>query len=76
MYVIEKIQREIANGQGDASSQVLSRLANSLEEQEDFPLHELYGLSHAQFQLALELMQAWRLARHGVVPPAPNAASL
>lgn len=71
MYVFDKIRRELANGQDDASSQVLSKLASSLEQQESFPLHELYELSHAQFRLALELMQAWRLARYGV-PAAPT----
>ena len=65
MYAADKIRREIAGEEIYASGQVLSHLISALEHHEEFPLHELYDLSHAHFLLALELLQEWRLARHG-----------
>lgn len=64
MYIVEKIWKESAIEQNTASERILSRLMECLERQKEFPLHELYELSYAQFQLALELMWAWRLGRH------------
>ena len=71
MYAAEKIEREIARRETFVSGQVLARLMSALERHEEFPLHELYDLSHAHFQLALELLQEWRLARHcgHAIPP-------
>ncbi|WP_293750701.1 hypothetical protein [Limnohabitans sp. Rim8] len=30
----------------------------------DFPLHELYKLNASDFQLAMEILQEWRLDRY------------
>ncbi len=64
MYVVEKIRKEPSIKQDAASQRIMVRLMDCLEKQEDFPLHELYKLSHTEFKLALELLQAWRLGRH------------
>ena len=74
MYVADKIRREIAGHENHVSSQVLSRLMSALERHDEFPLHELYDLSYANFQLAMELLQSWRLARYGD-RPLPSATS-
>lgn len=65
MYAADKIHQELALHEASETGQVFSRLMSALEHDEVFPLHELYELSHAHFQLALELLQEWRLARHG-----------
>jgi hypothetical protein len=64
MYIFEKIRQEIADNQKDAGDEVLTRLMNALEQDEDFPIQELYGLSYSRFKIALDLLQEWRLLRH------------
>lgn len=78
MYVLEKIRRELENQRHSGSGRIFERLVNALEREEDFPLHQLYTLNYAQFQLAMELLNTWRLGRycHKAVPPdAPDAHS-
>ncbi len=71
MYAADKIHQELAKHESSISGQVFLRLMSALEHHEEFPLHELYELSYAHFQLALELLQEWRLARHSGHLPIP-----
>jgi hypothetical protein len=45
---------------------VLARLAVALADERDFPLAELYQLPLREFDLAIGLMQDWRLDRYYV----------
>jgi hypothetical protein len=64
MYIFEKIRQEIADSRKDAGDEVLTRLMNALEQDEDFPIQELYDLNYSRFKIALNLLQEWRLLRH------------
>jgi hypothetical protein len=64
MYIFEKIRQQIADHQKDAGDEALTRLMNALEQDEDFPIQELYDLNYSKFRLALDLLQEWRLLRH------------
>jgi hypothetical protein len=64
MRVIKKIRQVIAQEPQHQSAQVFSRLISGLEDELDFPLNELYKLNTSDFQLAMEILQEWRLARY------------
>ena len=64
MYALEKIQQELGTSQNHEDNAVLRRLIEALDRGEDFPIHELYDLNFCHFQLAMELLRDWRLARH------------
>lgn len=64
MYILEKFRREIEKHSSNASGQILAQLLEALEKREAFHLNKLYSLSYSQFELAMELLEAWRLARH------------
>ncbi|MDD5296329.1 MAG: hypothetical protein PHU46_05390 [Rhodocyclaceae bacterium] len=64
MYTFEKIRQQLTNDHEHPGSEVLSRLMDALEQEEDFPIHELYDLSYSRFQVALDLLREWRLVRY------------
>lgn len=80
MYALEKIQQELEKSQNHEDNAVLHRLIEALEHEGDFPIHELYGLSFCHFQLAMDLLRDWRLARHrrqcGAPSPVDSLRSL
>ena len=43
---------------------VLRLLIDTLRDEEQFALGQLYELQHDRFQLALQLLQDWRLRRY------------
>jgi hypothetical protein len=64
MRVIQKIRQVIAQEPQHPTAQVFSRLISGLEDELDFPLNELYKLNTSDFQLAMEILQEWRLDRY------------
>ena len=64
MRAIQKIRHVIAQEPQHPTAQVFSRLISGLEDELDFPLNELYKLNTSDFQLALEILQEWRLDRY------------
>lgn len=57
--------KEKATGQIDSpSAQIFSSLIKSLEQSENFPLSNLYILDHDDFDLAVNVIKDWRLARY------------
>jgi hypothetical protein len=63
MRAIKKIKHIIEKNPQDKSAQIFSRLITSLAEEADFSLKELYELNSNEFQLALEVLEEWRLDR-------------
>jgi len=64
MQVIKQVRRIIQAEPGTPSSQVLARLVLALESESDFAISEIYDLDYDHFQLALKMLEAWRIDRY------------
>lgn len=63
MRAIKKIKRIIEKKPQDKSSQIFSKLISCLAEETDFSLKEIYELNSNEFELAIEVLEEWRLDR-------------
>ena len=63
MRAIKKIKRIIEQNPQDKAPQIFSRLITCLAEEADFSLKELYELNSNEFELAIEVLEEWRLDR-------------
>jgi hypothetical protein len=61
---VKKIKRIIEQNPQDQASQIFSNLIKSLAEEVDFSIKNLYLLKTSDFQLAMEILQEWRLDRY------------
>jgi hypothetical protein len=64
MRAVKKIKRIIERNPHDQASQFFSKLITALAEETDFSLKDLYSLDANEFQLAMDLLQEWRLDRY------------
>ena len=64
MRAIKKVRLLIEQNPQEKTAQIFSRLIFSLVEEVDFSLKDLYLLDNAEFQLAMEILQEWRLDRY------------
>ena len=64
MRAVKKIKRIIEQNPQDQASQIFSNLIKSLAEEVDFSIKNLYLLKTSDFQLAMEILQEWRLDRY------------
>ena len=64
MRAIKKIKHIIVQNPQDQASQIFSNLIKSLAEEVDFSIKNLYLLKTSDFQLAMEVLQEWRLDRY------------
>jgi len=64
MRAIKKVRLLIQQEPQDQAAQIFSRLILSLVDEIDFPVKDLYVLSSADFQLAMDILQEWRLDRY------------
>jgi len=64
MRAIKKIKHIIEQNPQDQASQIFSNLIKSLAEEVDFSIKNLYLLKTSDFQLAMEILQEWRLDRY------------
>jgi hypothetical protein len=64
MRAVKKIKRIIEQNPQDQASQIFSLLIQSLAEEVDFSIKDLYLLKTSDFQLAMEVLQEWRLDRY------------
>ena len=64
MRAIKEARKFIAKKSDDPSAQVLARLVLALENESDFPMSDIYKLDLERFQLALNILQEWRLDRY------------
>jgi hypothetical protein len=72
---VKKIKRIIEKNPQDQTAQIFSKLITSLAEEVDFSLKDLYLLDANEFQLAMEVLQEWRLDR-GVYAWAKQRSSM
>ena len=66
MRAVKKIKHIIEQNPQDQASQIFSQLIQSLAEEVDFSIKDLYLLKTSDFQLAMEVLQEWRLDRYYV----------
>lgn len=64
MNAIRKVSKYLQKNPGTANSKALARLAASLAEEQSYPLDELYRLDIEAFDLAIDLLQDWRIDRY------------
>lgn len=64
MRAVKKVKRYIEKNPQDQTSRIFSKLIFALVEETDFSVKELYSLESQDFQLAIELLQEWRLDRY------------
>jgi hypothetical protein len=64
MNAIKKVRKYLTANPNSDDSSILSRLVESLGEESPFLLSDLYRLDYEAFELAIALMQDWRLDRY------------
>jgi hypothetical protein len=64
MRAIKKVRQVIEQNPQEQTAQIFSRLILSLVEEEDFAVKDLYLLDSSDFQLAMDILQEWRLDRY------------
>ncbi|WP_295549641.1 hypothetical protein [Limnohabitans sp. Rim8] len=64
MRAIKKVRQIIAHEPLNPTAQIFARLISSLVDEVDFSLKDLYELSASDFELAMNILQEWRLDRY------------
>jgi len=64
MRAIKKVRQLIAHEPLNPTAQIFARLISSLVDEVDFSLKDLYELSNSDFELAMDILQEWRLDRY------------
>ncbi|MFM2239955.1 MAG: hypothetical protein RJA69_1329 [Pseudomonadota bacterium] len=64
MRVIKKARRLILNQPQSLAAQTLSKLILSLENETEFSISDLYRLDLKEFEMAISLLEEWRLDRY------------
>ncbi len=64
MKALKKARKLIETRSATPEAITLSALVVALESEQPFPLKDLYQLGYNDFELALEVLQEWRLDRY------------
>jgi hypothetical protein len=64
MRAIKKVRQIIAHEPQHQTAQIFARLISSLVDEVDFALKDLYLLETSDFELAMDILQEWRLDRY------------
>ena len=64
MLAIKKARKLIETNPNDAASQIIAALVLALESETSISVAQLYQLDNKRFELALEILDEWRLDRH------------
>jgi flagellar biosynthesis/type III secretory pathway protein FliH len=64
MRAIKEARHLIEKSPEDAAAKILARLVLALEAEANFAISEIYQLDMDQFELALKILQEWRLDRY------------
>ncbi|MEO5735834.1 MAG: hypothetical protein ABIQ82_00055 [Variovorax sp.] len=64
MNAIKAARRFIEADSDNESAKILARLVLALESERSFELVTLYNLDYKSFQLAIDILQEWRLDRY------------
>lgn len=87
MNAIKEVRKYLQRHPGTPEAKVLSRLTAAIAEEKQFQLQELYEIDGEAFELAISLLQDWRLDRYyaariklfdavlSELPPAPAGDS-
>jgi hypothetical protein len=61
---VKNIAKFIKRNPEDDEATVLWELCKALESDSPFELHRLFGLSLKSFEMAMDLLDEWRIDRH------------
>jgi hypothetical protein len=64
MKALKKTRKLIETSSDSPEARILSALVIALESNAPYPINDLYKLGYDEFELALELLQEWRLDRY------------
>jgi hypothetical protein len=64
MLAIKKARKLIENNPNDAAAKISAALVLALESETSLSVAQLYSLDDKRFELALEILNEWRLDRH------------
>jgi len=64
MLAIKKARKLIETNPTDPSAQIIASLVLALESETSISVPQLYTLDNKRFELALEILDEWRLDRH------------
>jgi hypothetical protein len=64
MLAIKKARKLIETNPADPSSRIIAELVLALQSETSISVAQLYTLDNKQFELALEILDEWRLDRH------------
>lgn len=64
MLAIKKARKLIENNPNDAAAKIIASLVLALESDTNISVEQLYSLDDKRFELALEILNEWRLDRH------------
>jgi hypothetical protein len=64
MLAIKKARKLIENNPNDAAAKIIAALVLALESETALSVAQLYSLDDKRFELALEILNEWRLDRH------------
>ncbi|MDD2919556.1 hypothetical protein [Rhodoferax sp.] len=64
MLAIKKARKLIEANPGDPAAQIIAALVLALESESSISVAGLYALDDKRFELALEILNEWRLDRH------------
>ncbi|WP_180127436.1 hypothetical protein [Rhodoferax sp. BLA1] len=64
MLAIKKARKLIETNPSDPAAQIIARLVLALESASSISVAQLYQLDDKRFELALEILDEWRLDRH------------
>ncbi|MEY4140087.1 MAG: hypothetical protein RLZZ371_2269 [Pseudomonadota bacterium] len=64
MLAIKKARKLIENNPEDNAAKIISALVLALESETNISVAQLYALDDKRFELALEILDEWRLDRH------------
>lgn len=64
MLAIKKARKLIETNPTDPAAQIIAALVLALESDASISVPDLYKLDNKRFELALEILDEWRLDRH------------
>lgn len=64
MLAIKKARKLIESNPGDPDALIIATLVLALESESNISVAQLYKLDNKRFELALEILDEWRLDRH------------
>ena len=64
MLAIKKARKLIEANPGDPAAQIIAAIVLALESESSISVAQLYKLDDKRFDLALEILNEWRLDRH------------